>query len=135
MIVNYFFKGLDSGEEKFVHDYLPSKLENIEKALMHFAVDAAMLNVNIERFEKHNAYAVELILKLPKKTIVAKEVSHTINKGIDFSKDRLLRQIRRHEASLRKEYLFEREKGSIRSTEGSTPILHEAMFVLEDELV
>lgn len=117
MITNYFFKGLDKAEEELVYDYMPSKLDNIEKTLRHFAEDAAMLSINVERFEKHNAYAVELILKLPKKTIVAKEVSHALNKAIDFSKHRLLRQIRKHEEGLRKDYSYERQQGSIRKVE------------------
>lgn len=117
MITNYFFKGLDKAEEELIYDYMPSKLDNIEKTLQHFAADAAMLSINVERFEKHNAYAVELILKLPKKTIVAKEVSHALNKAIDFSKHRLLRQIRKHEEGLRKEYSYERQQSSIRKVE------------------
>lgn len=121
MIINYFFKGLDEKEEELVYDYMPSKLGIIEKTLQHFAEDAAMLSINVERFEKHNAYAVELILKLPKKTIVGKEVSHTLKKAIDYSKDRLLRQIRKHEEGLRKENGYERAHGSIRKAEVAEP--------------
>lgn len=133
MITNYFFKGLDKGEEEIVYDYLPSKLTNLEKALVHFAADAAILNINVERFEKHNAYGIEWILKLPKKTLVAKETSHTLQKAVDQAKARMLRQIRKHEDALRKEHTFDREQGSIRGNsivEGTA--VEEELFAMED---
>ena len=112
MIVKYCFKGLSKKEEDFVQKYCPSKIEHVEKRLTHFAKDAVILNMNVSRFDKHNAYAVEFILKLPKKTIVAKEASHTLNKAIDFAKDRLIRQIKKHDALLKKEFTYDREHAS-----------------------
>lgn len=132
MITNYFFKGLDKGEEEIIHDYLPSKLINLEKALVHFAADAAILNVNVERFEKHNAYGIEWILKLPKKTLVAKETSHTLQKAIDKAKEKMLRQIHKHEDTLRKEHTFDREQGSIRSNALIEEAVEDEVFALED---
>lgn len=133
MIVKYCFKGLEKKEEDFVQQYAPGKIENIEKRLTHFAKDAVILMVNITRFEKHNAFAVEYVLKLPKKTIVAKEASHTLNKAIDFAKDRLVRQIKKHDAALRKENTFQRQHGgSIRAAEAipavSLGTMREEMF-------
>lgn len=130
MITNYFFKGLDKKEEELVYDYIPTKLENLSKALVHFATDAAILQLNVERFEKHNAYCVEMVLKLPKKTLVSKETSHNIQKAVDNSKAKMLRQIRKHEATLRKENTFDREHGSIRGNIAEKAVTEEA-YALE----
>lgn len=116
MIVKYLFKDLDNKEEELLREYFEKKLPNIEKYLQNFGDDAATLNLNLSRFEKHNAYSCELILKLPKKTIVSKEASHSINKSIDFAKDRLIRQIVKHDASLKKEHLMKRQHRKVEPT-------------------
>lgn len=71
--------------------------------LTKFAEDARILNVSIEKFDKHQAFEVEFCLKLPKKALVSKEASHEINKAVDLSKDRLVVQIKKHMALLRKD--------------------------------
>ena len=65
-----------------------------------------------EKYEKHDAYEVEFCLNLPAKSLVAKEASHMITKAIDLSKDRLISQLKKHMARLRKD----REHKSIRNT-------------------
>jgi ribosome-associated translation inhibitor RaiA len=84
-------------------DYFNEKRKSIEALLTKFSHDSVILKSTIEKFEKHDAYEVELCLVLPTKTIVAKEASHQITKAIDLSKDRLLSQIKKHMAHLRKD--------------------------------
>ena len=113
MDINYFQKNLEKHEEKSFKKYVQEKLEAIETLLTKFANDAQLLKVSIEKFEKHDAYEVEFCLVLPTKTLMSKEASHTITKAIDLSKDRLISQVKKHIAHLRKD----RAHKSIRDSE------------------
>ena len=103
MEVSYFHKNLDKKEEKVFKAYVEEKKDSIKNLLTKFADDACILKASIEKFEKHDAYQVEFHLVVPTKTIVAKEASHQITKAVDLSKDRLLSQIKKHMAMLRKD--------------------------------
>ena len=103
MELTYFQKNLSKKEEAVFVDYLKQKILAIENLLTKFADDATILKVSIEKFEKHDAYEVEFYLVLPSRSLIAKEVSHQITKAIDFSKDRLVSQLKKHMALLRKE--------------------------------
>lgn len=110
METTFFYKNMNEQEEKAFFDYASGKLETISDLLGTFASDAKLLKISIEKFNKHDAYEVELCLNLPGKRLIAKEASHAFNKAMDDAKDRLLLQIKKHLAQLRKE----REHGSIR---------------------
>lgn len=103
MEFTYFHKNLTKTEAGVFVDYVTKKIEAIENLLTKFATDASILKVSIEKFEKHTAYEVEFCLVLPTKTLVAKEASHQITKAVDLSKDRLVSQIKKHLAMLRRE--------------------------------
>ncbi len=113
MDVTFYYKNLTKGQEKTFREYVELKREAIEALLTKFAPDAKILNASIEKFEKHDAFEVELALTLPSKAIVAKEASHQILKAVDLSKDRLITQIKKHISLLRKE----RAHKTIRKTE------------------
>ena len=103
MEINVFQKSLAPKEEKVFNDYLEKKIPSIKSLLSKFADDAVLLKVTVEKFEKHDAFEVELCLTLPTKSLVAKEASHQITKALDLSKDRLVAQLKKHMESLRKE--------------------------------
>jgi len=103
MEINVFQKSLAPKEEKVFNDYLEKKIPSIKSLLSKFAHDAVLLKVTVEKFEKHDAFEVEMCLTLPTKSIVAKEASHQITKALDLSKDRLIAQLKKHMDSLRKE--------------------------------
>lgn len=103
MELTFFHKNVTKTEEKAFVDYVTQKISAIENLLTKFAEDAAMLKVSIEKFDKHTAFQVEFCLILPTKTLVATEVSHQITKAVDLSKDRMLSQIKKHMALLRKD--------------------------------
>jgi ribosomal subunit interface protein len=111
MEITYFYKHLSKEEEVRFRDYLNEKLPMIENLLTHFADDAKLLKASIEKYEKHDAFCVELILALPNQRIVAKETSHALNKAVDLAKDRLKSQLKKHLDHLRKS----RDHGSIRT--------------------
>ncbi len=123
MEITYFHKNLSKDEEKEFFDYLSQKTSAIENLLTKFADDAKVLRVSIEKFEKHTAFEVEMQLSLPAKNLVAKEASHHITKAVDLSKDRLINQLKKHLAMLRKD----RSHKSIRknNVEATNLITHE----------
>ncbi len=98
-----FCKNLAKSEEKTFAEYVSQKMDKFTKLLKKFSEDAQLLKISIQKFEKHNAYEVELCLCLPTRSIVAKEASHQINKAVDLSLDRLVAQLKKHMALLRKE--------------------------------
>lgn len=101
MKIQYSMKSMDVWEEKHMKEYMESKIPRLEKLLSHFEDDTVSFTVRAERFEKNNAYRVELVLEIPGKLFVGNEDSHTIEKAVDLSKDRLLNQIKKHEDQLR----------------------------------
>lgn len=103
MEINIFQKSLAPKEEKVFSDYLEKKTPGIKALLSKFAYDAVLLKVTVEKFEKHDAFEVELCLMLPTKSLVAREASHQITKALDLSKDRLVAQLKKHMDSLRGE--------------------------------
>lgn len=103
MDVTFFQKNLSKNEEKTFVDYVEQKTGAIKSLLTKFAKDAKKLKVSIEKFDKHDAYEVEFCLTLPTKSIIGREASHTITKAVDLSKDRLISQIKKHMALLRKD--------------------------------
>ncbi|MFC1615979.1 HPF/RaiA family ribosome-associated protein [Patescibacteria group bacterium] len=124
MEITYFHKNLSKKEEKFFGEYVITKIGAIELLLTKFAEDAVILNVCIEKFDKHQAFQVELCLKLPTKSLVAKEASHEINRAVDLSKDRLIIQIKKHMAQLRKD----RQHKSIRDSKLHKEVREEAIY-------
>lgn len=103
MEFSYFHKNLTKTEAKIFIDYVREKLPVIENLLTKFADDASILKVSIEKYDKHDAYEVEFYLTLPTKSLIAKEASHQITKAVDLSKDRLIAQLKKHMAMLRRE--------------------------------
>lgn len=92
----FFFKNMLPDEEGKLRDYVFGKLSKFEKVLSHFPSDGVMLQVKGEKFQKHSAYEVELVLKLEGQTYSAKEASHMITKAVDLAKDRLDVQIKKN---------------------------------------
>ena len=91
----FFFKNMDADEEKQLREYFTIKLKTIEKMVAHFPEDGILLHVKGEKFEKHSAYDVELMMRLPSQKFVARETSHMITKAVDLAKDRLMQQLKK----------------------------------------
>jgi len=95
MKVRTQFKNMTVKEQALFSDYLDKKTDQIAGLLTHFPEDAVTLETRAEKFEKHDAFDVDMTLHMPSKTIKAKEASHAITKAIDLSKDRLVSQIKK----------------------------------------
>ena len=103
MEINFFHKNLTKAEEAYFAEYLETKKEMIENLLKTFPKNASLMRANIEKFDKHDAYEVELSVILPTKQVVAKEASHLITKAVDLAKDRLMSQIKKHISLMRRD--------------------------------
>lgn len=103
MEVTFFQKNLNKKEEASFVEYVNQKIPSIEQLITKFSHDAVLLKVSIKKFDKHDAFQVELCLVLPTKSLVGTEASHQISKAVDLSKDRLVAQIKKHMASLRRD--------------------------------
>ncbi|PKL36904.1 hypothetical protein CVV38_03350 [Candidatus Peregrinibacteria bacterium HGW-Peregrinibacteria-1] len=103
MRITYSYKGLLAKDEKRVAKYFAGKVDAIKVLLKKYDEDAVLLNVVVEKFEKHDAFQVDLRLTLPSANLVAQEVSHGVEKALDDSKGRLVVQIKKHLAQLRKD--------------------------------
>ncbi len=95
MKVRTQFKNMTDKEQALFSDYLEKKTDQIESLLTNFPEDTVMLETRVEKFEKHDAFDVEITLHMPSKTVQAKEASHAITKAVDLSKDRLIAQIKK----------------------------------------
>jgi ribosomal subunit interface protein len=113
MQLQYSFKGVGERESQQLRDYVEKKLPQLEKYLTHFAEDAVHLKVMTKRFEKNNAYRVEFIGRFPSQTIVAREDSHAITKGVDLAKDRFLIQLKKYLDELQNEFISARKHSGI----------------------
>ncbi|PIR55214.1 hypothetical protein COU74_02310 [Candidatus Peregrinibacteria bacterium CG10_big_fil_rev_8_21_14_0_10_36_19] len=118
MEIQFFHKNLSEAEGAFFDEYVNQKTDSITSLLTKFASDAVLLTISAEKFEKHDAFEVEFLLKLPAKTLLSKEASHSINKAVDLSRDRLLSQVKKYMAHLRKD----RSHKSLRKTEIEAPV-------------
>ncbi|PIZ76522.1 hypothetical protein COY05_01000 [Candidatus Peregrinibacteria bacterium CG_4_10_14_0_2_um_filter_38_24] len=103
MEITFFHKNLTKAEESSFVEYVETKREMITNLLKTFPENATLMRANIEKFEKHDAYEVELAVIMPTKQVVAKEASHMITKAVDLAKDRLVSQIKKHIALMRRE--------------------------------
>lgn len=106
----FLFKNMSSGDEGALRDYVFSKLPKIEKLFQRVPQDGALLHVRAERFQKHNAYDVELTLKCGGKTFTAQEASHLITKAVDWAKDRLDMQLKKDSAFIKRTHRSVRAK-------------------------
>ena len=97
----FFYKNTNKEEERVFFEYVNSKTDAIESLLTRFAEDAVILRASIEKFDKHDAYEVELRLDLHRKPLIAREASHQINKAVDLAKDRLVAQVKKNIAQMR----------------------------------
>lgn len=98
----FFFKNMNSSEEEVLRKYFSSKLLSLKKIISHFPSDGVLLHVKGEKFQKHSAFSVELVIKLPSGTLSATEASHMITKAVDLAKDRLVLQLKKTASQLRR---------------------------------
>lgn len=113
----FFFKNMSSSDAAALRDYFVKKTPRLDKLLSHFPGDAALLQVKGERFSKHSAFEVELILKLPNQTFLSREASHLITKAVDLALDRLTMQIKKSAMNMRRSHRSVKTRGKLKMRE------------------
>ncbi|OGL88836.1 hypothetical protein A3I42_01150 [Candidatus Uhrbacteria bacterium RIFCSPLOWO2_02_FULL_49_11] len=90
--VTFSYKNLNPQEHAQVERYMDEKLRKIEKLVR----DAeARLTVRVEKFVKKSAFKAEFVLRVAGCSYRASEDDHTIAEAVDFTLDKLTRQIER----------------------------------------
>ncbi|MBT3865345.1 hypothetical protein HOE67_00745 [Candidatus Peregrinibacteria bacterium] len=120
MQIQVQYKNLSKSEQALFDEYMKSKIKQIDNLLTNFEEDAVMLDLKIEKFNKHDAFEVEYVLKIPMKTLKSREASHQITKAVDLAKDRLIVQLKKFQKQLKTGQLAARQHASLRR-----PKLHE----------
>lgn len=88
----FTYRNLSSQEKRQAETYLSEKLKKIE---MRLPPGEALLRVRVERFAKKSAYKVELELSAPRARYFSSEDDHTIPEAVDFSLNKLMKQVKR----------------------------------------
>lgn len=115
METKFFFKHMLKNDEQQLMEYFEKKIPKFEKLLTHFSQDDVILTLKGEYFKKHNAFAVELVLRAAGQTISAHETSHAITKAVDLAKDRLEMQIKKDSALFTRKHRSPKERNSLKS--------------------
>lgn len=92
-------QNLVDDEKSLFMEYLDKKLAKFERLIGEFDPDMVKLDVSIEKFNKNDAFKVEMVMELPKArkhgTLHSSEDSRDIRKAIDLAQDKMLVQMKR----------------------------------------
>ncbi|MEW6610362.1 MAG: HPF/RaiA family ribosome-associated protein [Patescibacteria group bacterium] len=88
----FSYKNLEAKERALAEHYIEEKLSKIEKLVRE---PEATLTVRVEKFVKKSAFKAEFVLRSARRISHASEDDHTIQEAIDFTLDKLVRQIER----------------------------------------
>jgi ribosome-associated translation inhibitor RaiA/DNA-directed RNA polymerase specialized sigma24 family protein len=91
--VTFSYKNLNPQEHAQVERYMEEKLRKIEKLVRD---PHALFTVRVEKFVKKSAFKAEFVLRIAGRSYRASEDDHTIAEVIDFTLDKLMRQIERN---------------------------------------
>ncbi len=98
MRIHRRIRNLTEPERAQFEEYLEKKLTALEPIVQaHYPdEDTVHLFANIQKHEKHSAFAYECILEMPRKRLVSSEVKHTITEVLDFASDRMAQLLVKH---------------------------------------
>lgn len=91
-------RNLTEPEKEQFETYLEAKLSMLASIVeTHYPdEDALQVDVTIEKFDKHTAFALNYVFEFPHGHFNAEETKHTITEAIDFAADKMERQLRDH---------------------------------------
>lgn len=112
-------RNLTQPEQEQFENYLEKKIELMQPTLEahHRGPDEVHLFAKIQKHEKHTAFAVELILEIPRKRLITGETKHSITEALDFSMQKLEQRLNKHLAKLRKPHRRQRNMRSMKNAE------------------
>lgn len=89
---------LTEPEKAQFEEYLDKKLTNLLPMLESHYPDADSIYVDaaVEKHEKHRAFEFRLLMEMPRKRVLAREVKHSITESLDFATQRMEQQLVKH---------------------------------------
>jgi ribosome-associated translation inhibitor RaiA len=102
-----------------VETEVQKQLTKIEKLLKSYKEDMPQLHVACEKNGRGAEYSIALNLWLPTGTLHAVGTATTVRAGCKKAFGELERQIKKHQALLRKDYEWKRKRGRLRELEAS----------------
>lgn len=120
MQIHKRIKNLTEPEREQFEKYLRKKLDALTPLIKaHYPdSDAVHVFVEIQKHEKHTAFAFDCILEMPRKRLMASEVKHTITEAVDFAIGKLEQSLSKH---FKKLVTPPRRQQAIRRLKTATP--------------
>lgn len=103
MRVHKRIKNLTEPEQEQFETYLAKKLEAIMPMVEANYPDSDAVHVfaEIQKHQKHTAFAFDVILEIPRKRLMAEETKHSITESLDFAMEKLEQRLTKHFKRLR----------------------------------
>jgi len=103
MKIHFTFRRVDKiSRAKLEQCFSVQKFDRLTRLLNHGNLELADLDIRTEYFEKHNAFAIRIELKIKKNILIGEETSHDIIKAFDVSLNRVVGQLRKIKSLKRK---------------------------------
>lgn len=89
---------LTAPEKAQFEEYLDKKLANLMPLLnAHFPdEDSVYVDASVEKHDKHTAFDFRLLMEMPRKRMMSREVKHSITESLDFATQRMEQQMVKH---------------------------------------
>lgn len=89
---------LTQPEKEQFEEYLDKKLANLQPILeAHYPdVDSVYVDASVEKHDKHRAFEFRLLMEMPRKRLMSREVKHSITESLDFATQRMESQLVKH---------------------------------------
>ena len=95
MNIRYYLRNINKECKMGIENYFASKkLPQVARLLKKEEQQIKQIVVTGEYFQKHNAFSVQIDIPLGKNLYSAQEQSHNVLKAIDFSVQRIIKQIK-----------------------------------------
>jgi ribosomal subunit interface protein len=94
-----------------IQDYAKKKLSRLQRLLARFrpSLRELFLTVNRARQATGDHFEVHVVLQLPSHTLASRELAGSWWEAVDIAFDAMVRQVRRHKARLRGDWLYRRK--------------------------
>lgn len=89
---------LTEPEKAQFEEYLDKKLATLQPILdAHYPdADSVYIDASVQKHDKHRAFEFRLLMEMPRKRLMSREVKHTITESLDFASQRMETQLVKH---------------------------------------
>jgi len=94
-----------------IRGYAQKKLSRLQRLLAHFRPSLRKLFLTVHRTRQASGehFDVRTVLQLPSQTLVSQELAGSWWEAVDLALDAMIRQVHRHKARLRGDWLYRRK--------------------------